>query len=434
MTTDYAAGRQRNHLPMTDAEFNLRLGAIEAAFGAGWLASSDAALAGLWRRKDAFAVNQLCLLGDAVAGFNAIDAKWVKEHVDKIKGTDANSRRGSMFELLGANLFRQQPQSIRPTKPNNPGYDAVLTASDGGTADISLKSFGASFHETTFREQAARTEESFRRLLAERQQGGVFFAIASDYPTRADWDALREAIPRLERDRSSAVGLWSAKLGPLPPNFPPYAKKNISYQAFFGAPFHPNENKNLSDKFDTAFANAKKHAVEAPGSVRIVLMRVPEAMSLVACDKWAKDYLANYPASPIDGIYLYQIATIDAPDGTSVIGHAMTISETPRFAKWRNARTPKGPLRINLAVGVGVDPSKVLLANGPMQAEFKEGYHYQRGEFFTAYKVDPNKPTNAWVKNLASGIFQHAAIVHPNGREDVLGGYFPPTKEITLFD
>jgi hypothetical protein len=163
-------------------------------------------------------------------------------------------------------------------------------------------------------------------------------------------------------------------------------------------------------------------------------MRIPEAMSLVACDKWAKDYLAKNPASPIDGIYLYQIATIDWPVGTSVIGHAITISETPRFATWRNARTPKGPLRINLPVGVGVDSSKVLVANGPMQAEFKEGYHYQRGEFFTAYKFDRNKPTNVWVKNLASGIFQHAVIVHPNGREDVLGGHFPPTKEITLFD
>jgi hypothetical protein len=419
---------------MTDAEFNRRLGAIEAAFGAGWLAGRDAPVARLWQRKDGFAVNQLCLLGDAIAGFNAIDAKWLNEHIQKIQGTDANSRRGSMFELLGANLFRQPPQSITPTKRNHPGYDAVLTVPDGGTADVSLKSYGTSFHETTFREQAARTEEAFRRLLAERREGGVFFAIASGYPARTDWDALREALPKVVRDKSVAVGLWSAKLGSLPSDFAPYAQKSISYQVFFGAPFHENESKNLSDKFDTAFANAKKHAIEAPDSVRIVLMRIPEAMSLVVCDKWAKDYLANNPTTPIDGVYLYQIATIDRPDGTSVIGHALSISETPRFGMWRNARKPKRPLLINLAVGVGVDPSQVLLTNGPMQAKFKEGYHYQRGEFFTAYKVEPNKPTNAWVRNLASGIFQHAVIVHPDGHEAVLGGHFPPTKEITLFD
>jgi hypothetical protein len=419
---------------MSNDEFNRRFGAIETAFGAEWLATSDTALSRLWRRKDGFAVNQLCLLGDAIAGFDSIDAKWVKEHVQKIKAPDANSRRGSMFELLGANLFRKAPQSIRPTKSNHPGYDAVLTAQDGATADISLKSYGTSSHEIAFREQAARTEEAFLRVLAERQEAGVFFAIAKDCPSAADWDALRNAIPTLARDKSAIVGTWAVKAGSLPPDFAPYAKSRTSYQAFLGAPFHRNESKNLSDKFDMAFANAEKHAVEVPNSVRIVLMRIPESMSLVACDKWAKDYLANNPASPIDGVYLYQIATIDEPVGSSVIGHTIGISETPRFASWRNARTRKGSLLINLAVGVGVAPSKLLLINGPMQATFNEGYYYQRGEFFTAYKTNPNKPTNAWVRNLASGIFQHAVIVRDDEGEDVLGGYFPPTREITLFD
>src|SRR5574337_52577 len=103
MATDYKAGRQHAHLAMSDQEFNRRLGAIEQTFGVDWLTKGDAALARLWRRKDGFAVNQLCLLGDAIAGFNGIDPKWVKDQVGKIKSTDANSRRGAMFELLGAN-------------------------------------------------------------------------------------------------------------------------------------------------------------------------------------------------------------------------------------------------------------------------------------------------------------------------------------------
>jgi hypothetical protein len=358
----------------------------------------------------------------------------VKEHVEKIKAPDANSRRGSMFELLGVNLFRQSPQSIRPTKSNHPGYDAVLMAQDSATADISLKSYGTSSHEMTFREQATRTEEAFRRLLVERQEGGVFFAIAKDYPSTPDWDALRNAIPTLARDKSVVVGTWAVKLGSLPPNFAPYARSQISFQVFLGAPFHKNESKNLSDKFDTAFANAERHAVEAPNSVRIVLMRIPETMSLPACDEWAKNYLADNPTSPIDGVFLYQLATIDQPNDMSVIGHAILFSETPRFAAWRKARKAKPPLSINLAVGIGTEPSRVQIANGPANATFKDGYHYQRGEFYTAYPVDPNKPTNALVRNLASGIFQHAVVVHPDGSEDVLGGYFPPTKEISLFE
>src|ERR1700730_17105149 len=105
MTTNYKAGRQSAHLNMGDQEFNRRLGAVAGAFGIDWLSAGDRALQVLWQRKDGFAVNQLCLLGDAIAGFNEIDPKWVKDHVKKIKGPDANGRRGSMFELLGANLL-----------------------------------------------------------------------------------------------------------------------------------------------------------------------------------------------------------------------------------------------------------------------------------------------------------------------------------------
>jgi hypothetical protein len=104
---------------MADEEFNRRMGAVANAFGLDWLSASDAALPALWQRKDGFAVNQLCLLDHALTGFNEIDPKWVQEHVKKLKGADANGRRGSMFELLGGNLFRHAPQSIAPTKRNN---------------------------------------------------------------------------------------------------------------------------------------------------------------------------------------------------------------------------------------------------------------------------------------------------------------------------
>lgn len=433
MTSHYAVGRQRDHLPMTDAEFDRRLGAIERAFDAAWLATADAVLPNLWRRKDAFAVNQLCLFGDAVAGFEAIDPKWLRSHVEKIKGGDANERRGSMFELMGANLFRYPPQDIKPTVRNAPGYDAVLTASDGATADISMKSYGTSAHELNFRKEAARTEDEVRRFFGGRGAGGVFFAIAKDYPSAVDWNELRAAVAGLTEGASCVVGVWAVKRGGLPPDFAPYSRNQISYQLFLGAPFHRNESKNLSDKFDSAFANAEKHARQASDHVRLVLMRVPETMSLPACDGWVKDYLARNPETPIDAVMLYQLATIDQPDGTSVIGHSILISKTPRFETWCQARKQKPPLSINLAVGVGSPPSRVQLTNGPSNASFTDGYYYQHGEFYTAYQATQNKPTNALIRNLASGIFQHAVIVDVDGNESVLGGYFPPSKEIALF-
>ena len=187
MTSKYKAGRQSAHLNMSDEEFDRRLSAIADAFGADWLNAGTHPLQALWQRKDGFAVNQLCLLGDAIAGLGAINARWVEKHVEKIKGLDANERRGSMFELLGANLFRHEPQRVIPKQGGNPGYDFSLILPDGGAADLSLKGYGTSAHEANFRGEAAEAKEVFIRLLREKEaSGGVLTAIANTYPSRAD--------------------------------------------------------------------------------------------------------------------------------------------------------------------------------------------------------------------------------------------------------
>lgn len=435
MTQNYRIGRQSEQLNMPDEEFNRRLGAVADAFGLDWLARGNAALQALWQRKDGAAVNELCLLGDAIAGFNEIDPKWVQDHIEKLKSADANSRRGSMFELLGGNLFRHAPQSIVPTKRNNPGYDFLLTMPDGATADLSLKSYGTSYHEGLFREEAAKSEQAFLDVLRDRGSvGAVLMALANAYPSSADWNTLRASLGNLLTDQALTQGIWSVKLGSLPSELAPYSPHHLSYQVFFAAPFHQNESKNLSDKFDSAFANAKKHAVETPNSIRIVLMRVPEAISLQTCDRWAKAYLADNLASPIDGIYLYQLAVVEQPNGRSVMGHALCVSETPRLAQWRApSGGPQRGFALNLAVGTGIQPSRLQLVGGPVPLNFDDVYHYQRGDLFRHYPFDPNNPTNVLIRNLASGIFQHAVLQSPDGHI-TLGGHFPPLKDIRLFD
>jgi hypothetical protein len=435
MTQNYKTGRQSEHLHMPDEEFNRGMGAIADAFGLDWLGAGDAALQALWQRNDGFAVNQLCLLGDAIAGFKTIDPKWVQDHVAKLKSADANSRRGSMFELLGGNLFRHAPQSIVPTKRNNPGYDFFLTMPDGATADLSLKSYGTSYHEATFREEAAKIEQALLDMLKERGSvGAVLMAIANGYPGTTDWDALRASLGGLPLDHAVPRGIWSVKLGSLRQDFAPYSPHHLSHQVFFATPFHQNESKNLSDKFDGAFANAEKHAVKTPNSIRTVLMRVPETISLHACDRWTKAYLADNPTSPIDGIYLYQLAVVEQPNDQSVMGHALCFSETPRFAQWRAPPgQPRRGFSLNLAVGTNIAPSRLQLLGGPAPQTMEEAYHYQRGDLFRLYTFDPNKPMNVLMRNLASRIFQHAVLQSQEGHM-VLGGYFPPLKDITLFD
>lgn len=260
---------------MPDGEFNRRMGAVAEAFGLDWLDKGDAAIQKLWQRKDGSAVNQLCSLGDAIAGFKSGSPKWMRDHVKVIKGADANDRRGSMFELIGGNLFRHAPQVIVPTKRSNPGYDFVLTMPDGATADLSLKAYGTSYHEAAFRAEAARTEQALLGILRERHSvGAVLMAIANAYPGTIDWEALRVSLADLPIDHAVPRGIWSVKLGSVPQDLAPHSPHHLSHQVFFAAPFHQNESKNLSDKFDDAFANAEKHAVETPNGVRVILIRV----------------------------------------------------------------------------------------------------------------------------------------------------------------
>jgi hypothetical protein len=90
-------------------------------------------------------------------------------------------------------------------------------------------------------------------------------------------------------------------------------------------------------------------------------------------------------------------------------------------------------LAINLAVGVPTTPTRRQIVGGPEVMQLEDGYFYQKGEFYTLHMVDPKKPTNTMIKNLASGIFQHAVLQFPDGNI-TFGGHFPPLKEITLFD
>jgi len=88
---------------------------------------------------------------------------------------------------------------------------------------------------------------------------------------------------------------------------------------------------------------------------------------------------------------------------------------------------------MEIAVGVPVLPSSRLLVGGPAPINLDEAYAFQKGDLYTLHVVDPNKPTNAPIRNVASGIFQHAVLRNSDGSM-TLSGKFAPLKEISLFD
>jgi hypothetical protein len=73
------------------------------------------------------------------------------------------------------------------------------------------------------------------------------------------------------------------------------------------------------------------------------------------------------------------------------------------------------------------------MVGAPAPINLDEAYSFQRGDLYTLHVVDPNKPTNGSIRNVASGIFQHAVLTNSDGSM-TLGGKFAPLKDISLFD
>ena len=194
--SDYLSNRL-HALPEADrTELNARLDAVATRFGVQWLALDHGnPVQALWSRKDADSTNELLLLGDAIVNLSAADTAWVTRQIDDIKGGDAGTRAGALFELLGLNLFSQAGQRVVPAPAGNPGYDASVVFGDGSSLMLSIKNHGISRRESDFRVSAEQAKDVFVAACEARRQRAFLRIATTKYPTEADWDRLRNDIP-----------------------------------------------------------------------------------------------------------------------------------------------------------------------------------------------------------------------------------------------
>jgi hypothetical protein len=436
----YVRSRQTAHLAgLGDSEIEKRLAALVQTFDKGWLDREDGEpLQKLWSRRDGLATSQLVLIGDAICSLLPINSKWLSDQIRKIKSGDQNNRRGAMFELLGLNLLGGS--SVTPTPPNYPGYDAIVTTPDGAKLLVSLKSYGTSMHEQTFRTESAETEQSFLAAVKKLRISGLTLrAIAQDYPRPTDWKALRDALPIiLERENYGRNQVhpvektWAFSiLHNPPPEVLPLSTSHLSYQVNFIAPYHNNESKNLFDKLDDAAANARKHAKDVTkDSAHAVMVRLPETISFAKCQEWAQLYVADDRNGSIDSVMLYQPSVVDLPNNTHIIDHAFFQCGTARYSTWVR---PERVINISTVVGKFSSGTRRQLTGGWNLPDISQMYNYQHGEFYTVHDWKPNVPITFDINYLATGIFQHAVIKNESG-EVVLAGVFPPQKALSLFD
>lgn len=439
MDDDPILQRQTTHLRATDTgEIERRLKAVSVAFGSDWLfGPTTNPIAALAQRKDALATNQLVILGAAIEAGNAENPQWVRRQVNKIKGKNDGERRGATFELVALNMLRVPGRTVTPTANNFPGYDLVVTLADSAKMAVSLKNLAASTHERSFLREARAVEAAFEGALRDQGCNGlVLGALASSLPEAGDWKALTESLPALiEQSKRQAPGgiwgheKWAAVVRNAPAEVGALSQNYLSHQVFIASPFHPNEEKNLIDRLEDAAVNARKHALADPAIAHAVMIRVGEHMSLPPFGDWAQDYLDQHPAGPIDLVLLYQLAMVEIGE-SSLLQHAIMPKFARSFARW--ARSERA-LAFNVVVGVGSATGSALQMAGFEDRSIERMYVHQSGEFYQLVDRQAGKPTEMRVRNLASGITQHAVVRWPDGSETVLGGIFPPTNSVTLF-
>jgi hypothetical protein len=159
---DYLAGRQNLIREAPIEELNGYLATLATEFGQDWLTRDDNnPIQVLWKRRDGLATNELLLLGQAISAMLQANGPWTRRQISGMKSTDAGTRAGAMFEVLGLNLFATPGQTIEPAKESNPGYDGRIILKDGSSLLLSLKNHGVSSNELYFRKEAGLALRDF---------------------------------------------------------------------------------------------------------------------------------------------------------------------------------------------------------------------------------------------------------------------------------
>lgn len=428
----YSDQRQTDHLadPIGTEQ---ALSAVADAMGIAWLEQpGDEPVRDLWRRRDALAVNQLVILGKSILDARRIDEGWTRNQLRKVKA-DRNNRKGAAFEIVALSMLDVEGRSIRPTRANAAGYDAIVTYADGGELALSFKNYGTSAHERRFHADATTLEATFiANLRASGRNGLVLVALADGYPAKDDWAALRTNLPELiashdgRRGGFWKGGPWDVRTLDPPDDVLPLNSRNTSYQVVIAVPFHANEEKNLIDKLEEAASNARRHAFGGADMERAVLVHLPETFPMRACTEWAQSYLDANQDGPIDQVFLHQLQ-VGVSGEESVMVH--TFAAGVNVARLQE-RASNRVLAFKVHVGVASNDPAPLVLRGAEDVILDRMYCHQHGEFWTSFTASER----GHLSNPAPGIFRHALMRTPDGGELSLAGIFPPSGSVTLLD
>ncbi|SDY76026.1 hypothetical protein [Citreimonas salinaria] len=428
--------RQVAHLSdMSRSKIDEHVAAVQLAFDEDWLINhGDNIVRNLWHRTDAGATNEIINLGYALIEADKKKAGLASSFARRIKKQEINNQRGLLFELFVIGCMFARRGRVEPTPANEPGYDLRISFQDGGELLLSLKSWGTSTHERTFRKKAARLDQFVQKIAHETACHSVNVrAAAASYPEEKAWSSLRSACQEALRgqptERSSRyVGdEWMLVIGPVWSPNGPICRNRLSHEVFVLSPYHKNEIPNFRDKLKGAINNAERYVKESPNRAHGIIARVPTNLSWSDANAVVKNHFDDNPNGPIGIVFLIQTAVITDESGRSMQQFFVQTHVSKGHKSWSS---PERDFGLRLLLGVVSDKASknVIASDDGQNIDLEDFYHYHSGDLFVRF--DGNEGTLA---RLAPGLRQHA-VMRIGANEVVFSGIFPQNDDLIMFD
>jgi hypothetical protein len=360
--------------------------------------------------------------------------------VSAIKADDDGNRAGAIFELLGLNFFLFAKNKVVPSYGSNPGYDGVVELPNQSTLLVSIKNHGMTSYEKFFQKNAKELDDQFVGWL--RRHGGCGVELRIHSPSNLDasqWGRLKKDVTDIlngQLDGTAKDLKIKSDCTITLRNLTEYhslSTNQISSVVFICGKAHKNEQDKFIEDLRKGCANLVKHTKDRPESACPVLfVRLCANASVSNCEKWARDYFAQFPGERVGLILLYQAAVVTSGNLNSVTHFVLPILG-PQFDAWAHPLDKPTRRLPNLGVLIGqvsASAAKRVIQLKDRQIPLDDLYVYQRGDIYKFHPWDGSR-LEAQMSNPAPGIKIHAEIGNDSGSM-LLEGISSPTGELQL--
>lgn len=410
------------------ASIESALATVERHFTRQWLTQTPimSPLQQLWQRDELESRLELHWLGSALERLEPIDRAWLADQVHKARGTDANNRRGAIFEIVGLAMFAGEGRELVPAPRNMRGYDGHLTFEDNAKVLLSIKSLGRTRYAREVDELGMRTLQNVRAHADGR--GVPWFGVlieATKYITKEDWLRLERTLCANIQNGHTRTPLvqqadpWNILWQPQPDWI---SKQIVSSQMTVIVPFHQNEIRIYHDKLEQQIGKVGQQLAGQHANAAIVCARVDDSASIPDLESWAEDYLERHRHGPVDELFFYQPAMLIEREKTSLSHY---------IGQFARPQLQRPALRLGVPAGIRLTkPSYVRLNSGE---PVTDRYIFQCGDLYRSVGMEAGLPVEANLGVTGMNIRVHAAL-ESGGESAILSSKQSGRGQLQLFE